>query len=1030
MSTLNLSDGNLSEITKEITALESEAVKLAKAIADIVKEEEELIKNGKKTIDTLKKNDDKVKALSKRFDDVNKKLKDFNKAIETAGKNAEGSDSKLSKLSEEGKKLSTSVKDASAKVKELSKFLKELTINHTKNKKAVTDNAKAYDALAKKVDAANKKLKENQELTSQTEGKSKPEGAKKKKSAKADDEDVADAGKQDDLESKELDKDLNTLSSTQEKLSEKTKSSTKSLKEQAKAEAGSSKTTDDLKKSAEGLGESVTESAEKTKESADGINFFDEAGKAVDKTFNDLEKSNTDFASAVSDVTTGFNMMQSGFDVVKTGFTGIGSAIKSSGLWLLQLVLEKVYEYFTKNKEGIKQFQGGLAVVQKAIAFVKDTLNSIKAVIIDAVMHPVDTAKKVWGTLSAFIKDKFSIFSTIGNTIGNAFKHPGEAVKKIWNVIIDNLVSRFKGIKVLLEGLFHMDFKKMADGVVQIGTGVTNITDKTAKAVQTFKKGVNELYDDAGKLVTKVVDGAQKTYQEGHDRPPKLGAKPPAGKGTKTPPTKSTRRAGSKKPGGDTVVNSSLTVDIIGQDSQEILNNYNKNIEATNTYFASLKKQHKSSSQEIQKIEIAHQTSLKQITEKFQNEDKIKLEQYNHELAQIAIDNTIDAQQKAILQLQEDKRQKLTQMDEEQNAINAKITFQNLLLIELKKKGNVAEIAALEESLKLQQQILQKAGDVKLAYIEQQDKKEKAIREGKDPEAPTEKKPDDKLITANQKPDEDPAIAKLKDQQKNWAEEKRLAVQAARDKGQSVFDVEAKFAAMKVNLEAQIINAKMHKADGFINAVLQNTKKESGIYKAAFIAKKATSISDTIVTTSEAVMKSFGAYSGIPFIGQALGIAQAAFMAAQGATSIANIVKQKPGMARGGQFISDGRGAVLPGYSRTDNTNAYLRSGEAVVVSEAMRNPWARNLVSAINVAHGGRDFSVPNAGRGYAIGGIFTDGGNANRYYSQPVNDQKDLANTLAYQMINNFPPIYVDVKDVNNQQNILAQTVDRVNL
>jgi hypothetical protein len=149
------------------------------------------------------------------------------------------------------------------------------------------------------------------------------------------------------------------------------------------------------------------------------------------------------------------------------------------------------------------------------------------------------------------------------------------------------------------------------------------------------------------------------------------------------------------------------------------------------------------------------------------------------------------------------------------------------------------------------------------------------------------------------------------------------------------------------------------------------------------------------------------------------------------ALQVATIIAQKPpAFAKGGRFVSDGRGALLPGYSPTDNTNAYLRSGEAVVVSEAMRNPWARNLVSAINVAHGGRDFSMPNTGRGYAIGGIFTDGGNANRYYNQPVNDIKDMANTLAYQMINNFPPIYVDVKDVNNQQNILAQTVNRVNL
>jgi hypothetical protein len=47
----------------------------------------------------------------------------------------------------------------------------------------------------------------------------------------------------------------------------------------------------------------------------------------------------------------------------------------------------------------------------------------------------------------------------------------------------------------------------------------------------------------------------------------------------------------------------------------------------------------------------------------------------------------------------------------------------------------------------------------------------------------------------------------------------------------------------------------------------------------------------------------------------------------------------------------------------------------------------------------------------------------------NQPMNDNKNLANTIAYQMINNFPPVYVDVKDVNNQQNILAQTINRVN-
>jgi len=202
-------------------------------------------------------------------------------------------------------------------------------------------------------------------------------------------------------------------------------------------------------------------------------------------------------------------------------------------------------------------------------------------------------------------------------------------------------------------------------------------------------------------------------------------------------------------------------------------------------------------------------------------------------------------------------------------------------------------------------------------------------------------------------------------------------------------------------------------------------KKENDINKKAFKEKQRISIAQAIINGAIAITKSEAD------LGPIAGTIAIAAIVANTAAQIATISAQKPpALAKGGYFKSDGRGAVLSGYSRTDDTNAFLRSGEAVVVSEAMRDPWARNLVSAINVAYGGRDFSVPSLSRGYAVGGIFTDGGNANRYYNQPVNDQKNLANTVAYQMINNFPPVYVDVKDVNNQQNILAQTINRVNL
>lgn len=268
---------------------------------------------------------------------------------------------------------------------------------------------------------------------------------------------------------------------------------------------------------------------------------------------------------------------------------------------------------------------------------------------------------------------------------------------------------------------------------------------------------------------------------------------------------------------------------------------------------------------------------------------------------------------------------------------------------------------------------------------------------------------------------------------KSEEQRKALAIQAAQQISSAAFSLISN--SIKSSSEAKIKGLESDKAKELSNTNLTKSqkaaieakykKKENDEKVKAFKAEQKMQIAQAVINGAIAVTKTLSTMAlpaAIPFIAADI---------AMTAMQIATIASQKPPkFARGGQFISDGRGALLPGYSRTDNTNAYLRSGEAVVVSEAMRNPWARNLVSAINVAHGGRDFSAPNTGNGYAIGGIFTDGGNANRYYNQPVNDVKELANTVAYQMINNFPPIYVDVKDVNNQQNILAQTVDRVNL
>ena len=235
---------------------------------------------------------------------------------------------------------------------------------------------------------------------------------------------------------------------------------------------------------------------------------------------------------------------------------------------------------------------------------------------------------------------------------------------------------------------------------------------------------------------------------------------------------------------------------------------------------------------------------------------------------------------------------------------------------------------------------------------------------------------------------------------------------------------DVKIAALEKDKSAELSNSSLTSAQKL--AIEQKYKQQEDKVKLkAFKEEQEASIAQAVINGALAVTKG-SAQTGV------LAAIYVPAIIAETAVQVAKIAAQKPpAYAKGGlHYSSDGRGGLLPGYGKTDNTNAYLRSGEGIVVSEAMQVPWARNLVSAINVGFGGRDFSITNPGRGYAVGGIFTDGGDANRYYNQPVNDQKNLANTIAYQMINNFPPVYVDVKDVNNQQNILAQTINRVNL
>lgn len=473
-------------------------------------------------------------------------------------------------------------------------------------------------------------------------------------------------------------------------------------------------------------------------------------------------------------------------------------------------------------------------------------------------------------------------------------------------------------------------------------------------------------------------------------------------------------------------------------------------------------------------LENEYHNNLATLMNKYNEQDKSRVQQAQNELTELRIKGMHEGSDKEIAELEQDEKEKLQQLeklDTESANRAAKLTAE---IQATKAKDPHADISELQKQLEAEYQVMS-INCQKEEALEKQTAD--AIRKIKASEAETKlEEKDQKNIDNSQTPEtklqaekklivdkyqfeiaqaegnveqlskieeqKNKTISELTDKytQEKTEKAKKAAVelnkfelQQAKKLEEDAFSIinqsikqasEAKIAGLEQDKEAELSNSSLTSAQKV--AIQQRFKQQEAQIKIkAFHEEQEASIAQAVINGALAITKS-SAQEGV------LAPLYIPMVIAETAVQIAKIAAQKPpAYASGGlHYTSDGRGGLLPGYSKTDNTNAWLRSGEGVVVSEAMRIPWARNLVSAINVGFGGRDFSIANPGRGYAVGGIFTDGGDANRYYNQPVHDQKNLANSIAYQMINNFPPVYVDVKDINNQQNILAQTINRVNL
>jgi hypothetical protein len=160
--------------------------------------------------------------------------------------------------------------------------------------------------------------------------------------------------------------------------------------------------------------------------------------------------------------------MQQGGAVIKLLRTGFGSlrvAMLAVPIFALVAAFGALFTWFTKSNEGAKK--------------------------LDQIMAGL-------GAVMGILTDKIAAF---GKMIFETISNPKQAIKDLGALIEENLINRFKAFGVIWEAIKRGDLSDLADGVIQLGTGIEGATGKALALVENVKDLGKELSAGARKAI-------------------------------------------------------------------------------------------------------------------------------------------------------------------------------------------------------------------------------------------------------------------------------------------------------------------------------------------------------------------------------------------------------------------------------------------------------------------------------------------------------------------------------------------------
>ncbi|PAW94993.1 hypothetical protein CKK33_16400 [Mucilaginibacter sp. MD40] len=575
----------------------------------------------------------------------------------------------------------------------------------------------------------------------------------------------------------------------------------------SRSEGDNAKQVKELNVQIEHLSATIDKQEKKLEKSREVFDYHTESIEALKGAFEKIKNSDESFGKTLDEVTEGFNAMKTGIGAVKTGLQSVDGAIKTTGFGLLILVLKSLVEYFTNTTEGSKKLHGAMAVVGKVVETINAAFGKLGGIIVDAVSHPIDSLKKI-----------------------------GEFLK-------ENLINRFNSLGVILDGIIHLDFKKIGDGLIQSVSGVTNATDKIKTAYNKTKADIVA----AGKVIADTYNRgaaeagkAKKTEEQLAKEKEELLAKQQHQREERQrKQAEATERAKQKhaadlkdaKATNDTF--NDLETQSNARKAEKVLNQYDSDVKAIKDYYA-------------QKLE-AYEKFIGEYEGKAAKDPEYKkLNKQNYETAQKGVATFKADEKKELIELsdnfQQNELDKLTAYENKlrEIAANAKKTARELAIAQVNDKYKADEDAikkALQESITRENQL-------RYTNPDDPESQKKIAKEINIQNAATsaasvlndQKSADKKAVDNNfdaQNLQENISnneqgghfIKALKEQQQLLDLKYSAEVAAAKKRGDATTKIDEDYAKKKAELEDKLTTSKIHAGDKYIDAVLKTAKK-------------------------------------------------------------------------------------------------------------------------------------------------------------------------------------------------------------